>query len=72
MNERTAESNKIKQAINIMGIRVKVRHGVGTSHGWLYVYVPKGSDHKALLSVVQHVTGRHGEYDGKINLFSYE
>jgi hypothetical protein len=70
--KRRAESSAVKTAIKKLGIRAKVSHGVGTAWGWLYVYVPKGTDHKMILPVVQKVTGRHNEYDGNISIFNYE
>ena len=67
--ERNLETKIVKAALKEAGINCRVGHGKGTSWGWLYVFIDRSTDHDTVLSIVQGVTGRHGNYDGRINIF---
>lgn len=76
MNNRNQETKLVKQALLEAGYKnIRVRHGTGTAYGWLDVYVSDtlpgieaDSKYRHIIKVVQQATGRHGEYDGCINI----
>ena len=70
------ESKAVKDALLRAGFPVlAVTHGKGTARGWLEIWMEKatpeqwrdGSERRAL-DIAQDVTGRHGDYDGRINI----
>ncbi len=73
--ERLVETKLVKVALAKAGYtRVEVRHGIGTAWGWLSIkcdeklgqtWQEKNSD---IERIVQQVTGRHGDYGGRINI----
>jgi len=69
------ETVAVKKALIQAGYtNVRVKHGRGTAWGWLAIY----ADAKAgqtwqdkridILRITKRITGRHGEYDGEINV----
>jgi hypothetical protein len=70
MNRRE-ESLTVRNALSADGIKSKVNHGTGTAWGWLEIHVERGMghSHEGIIKRVQEVTGRHGEYDGNINIY---
>ena len=68
--ERKAETKAVKKALLDAGIKARVRHGSGTSWGWLHIWIdPSLNMGDKAVKIAQQVTGRHGEYDGCINVF---
>ena len=68
--ERKAETKAVKRALAKAGIRARVRHGRGTSWGWLYITVdPNLGLRDKVIEIAQRVTGRRGEYDGNISVY---
>jgi len=69
------ETKAVKDALKQAGYTViRVGHGRGTAWGWLDVTIkcPKGMDrltdrHK-VIKFLMEVTGRHGDYSGRIAL----
>ena len=76
MNRKIEETKMVKDFLKTAGYDVKVRHGKGTSCGWLKIYVKSDLPFRELrsqiCSIVQGITGRSGEYDGRINVFNRE
>jgi len=79
MSWRKFKSNKeetkaVKKALAKIGqSKAKVTHGRGTASGWLDVYIPKqpGDFFENLIyfkKYLMEVTGRSGEYDGRIQI----
>ena len=71
------ETKAVKTALTKAGYRnVRVGHGSGTAWEWLDIHCsPKpdqSSEHKraAVIRIAKQVTGRHGDYDGRINVHS--
>ena len=72
---RLAETQSVKAALTQAGYTgVKVEHGRGTACGWLHVkadekpgqtWREKNADCER---IAQQVTGRQGEYGGRINI----
>ena len=74
--DRMAETKAVKVALIKAGYTgVKVGHGRGTAWGWLHIECDKkaGQDWQGKMAdvemVAQQVTGRHGEYGGRINIY---
>ena len=70
--ERREESKAVKAALARAGIKARVSHGRGTAWSWLKITLPASSWRARQLEAVriaQAVTGRHGEYDGRINVY---
>lgn len=69
---RKEETKIVKDALKKVGIEAKVKHGTGTAYGWLKIYIPNRSQEKCaeVISIAQAVTGRTGDYDGRINVHS--
>ena len=69
--ERKDEVAAVKRALRQAGIPFRhVRHGTGTARGWLHIGLMHDAgrlDHIAAVRLAQVTTGRHGEYDGRIN-----
>ena len=70
------ETNAVKQALLEAGyLNVRVTHARGTAWGWLGIYCdPKPNQtwqemRNKVLRIAKSVTGRHGEFDGEINVF---
>ena len=69
----------MKAALRRAGIPFRsVKHGTGTAAGWLKIKLTATYEEerangfkteRAAISVAQLATGRHGEYDGRINTF---
>jgi len=74
--QRQQETSLVKKAIQAEGYsNVRVRHGTGTACGWLKVYCDQKlgqswqDKNRSVTQIAQRVTERHGEYDGRINVF---
>jgi len=70
------ETKAVKAALIKAGFtNVRVGHGTGTAWGWLHIHCdPKPSQNfqrkdREVVRIAQAVTGRHGDYDGQINVF---
>ena len=79
MIDRWTEIKMVKDALAAAGIEAKVRHGMGTACEWLHIKIPRqGSpdETQALgaltVLITQEITGRHGEYAGRINWSEYD
>ncbi len=77
-NHRTQreETKAVKDALVQSGFtNVRVGHGAGTSWGWLKIHCdarPGQSFQEKMVEatrIAQAVTGRHGDYDGEINVY---
>jgi len=75
--DRRQETATVKRALIKAGFPVRrVKHGTGTAWGWLTVYLEREdldreawyARYRQAVSITQQVTGRHGDYDGKINV----
>ena len=80
------EVTAVKRALRKAGIPfVSVKHGTGTAWAWLEINI--GPDPNSqnwqyskewrkrtdqVLRIAQDVTGRHGDYDGEINILTQE
>jgi hypothetical protein len=71
------ESKAVKDALLKAGFPVlRVGHARGTARGWLEIWMEKatpeqwrdGTENKAI-AIAQLVTGRRGEYDGRIVVY---
>jgi len=69
------ETKAVKEALLKAGYtNVKVHHGTGTAWGWLVIHCDNklGQSYEAkrleVLRITKAVTGRHGDYDGEINV----
>ena len=67
--ERRQETKEVKTALAQAGIKAKVGHGKGTAGGWLYITLDVVGKRQEAIDIAQLITGRHGEYDGCINVF---
>ncbi len=72
--ERKNETKAVKAAVIKAGYQhVRVKHGTGTACGWLDIHADQKPGQiwqetdRDLVRIVQSVTGRHGDYDGRIN-----
>lgn len=74
---RNEETKIVKAALKSAGLPVvKVGHGTGTAYGWLHITLElDDSDRPAAnrsmdraIKAAMLVTGRHGDYDGCINV----
>mgnify|MGYP001569735738 CR=1 FL=1 len=72
----TTETAIVKRALRAAGIPVlRVKHGTGTACEWLKVYLPSNTAREVerrAYTIAQTVTGRHGEHDGRINVFTQD
>ncbi len=74
MIERKQETKLVKDALCEAGYKnISVRHATGTAWGWLEIRVGNtlpgmDSNRRHIIGITQRVTGRHGEYDGCINV----
>ena len=80
------EVTAVKRALREAGIPfVSVRHGTGTAWAWLEINIGPDPNLKnwqfseewrkridQTLRIAQEVTGRHGDYDGEINILTQE
>lgn len=73
--ERMAETKAVKAALIEAGYAgVKVGHGRGTSWGWLHIKCDEKPEqtwqekYANVEKIAQQVTGRHGEYGGRISI----
>ncbi len=71
--ERKAETRNVKAAVIKAGYQnVRVGHGTGTAFGWLHIRADRKSGltyeetNLDLIHIAQAVTGRSGDYDGRI------
>ena len=64
------ETKAVKKALQAAGMNVRVEHGKGTSAWWLYIFLVDMSRRGESINIAQRITGRHGDYDGKINVFA--
>ncbi len=69
---RRAETKAVKDALERAGIRATVSHGTGTGWGWLKIRIPESQFCRRFeaLTIAQATTGRNGDYDGRINVYS--
>lgn len=73
--ERLAETREVKKALIKSGYTgVKVGHGTGTAWGWLHIKCDEkqGQDRQGkyvdVERIAQQVSGRRGDYGGRINI----
>lgn len=73
---RREETKAVKAALRRAHIPfLRVRHGTGTAWGWLHIKVPGETPYplqRKAVKVIQAVTGRHGDYDGKIMVYAVD
>ena len=72
MKDRATETKAVKKALVASGFKgAQVAHGRGTSYGWLYITLGPDDIRRSpeAVKVAQEATGRHGDYDGNINIF---
>ena len=74
IDQRRQETKTVKAALQAAGIPVRsVRHCTGTAYGWLSIYLdaewPCRELEQRAIKVAQTVTGRRGDYDGKISTY---
>ncbi len=74
--ERKHETKAVKQALASNGFTgISVGHGTGTAWGWLHIRInqlncfSEANTRNGALRIAQRVTGRHGDYDGNINVY---
>jgi len=72
------ESKAVKDALLKAGFtNVKVSHGVGTAWAWLLIHcsakpgISFQYNRVEVIRIAKAVTGRHGDYDGEINVYFY-
>ena len=72
--KRSSETKLVKQALIKAGYEnVHVGHGSGTASGWLHLRADAkpgqswGDKYNDLCAIAQRVTGRTGDYGGRIN-----
>lgn len=75
MMERLAETKAVKRALIEAGYTgVKVGHGTGTAWGWLHIKCDEKpsqdwqTKYHDAERIAQQVTGRGGDYGGRINI----
>ena len=73
--DRNQETKAVKQALQSAGYtEVHVGHGTGTARSWLHIKAKELIDQtwqqkdRAIVQLAQQITGRHGDYDGRINV----
>lgn len=69
MLDKRTETKMVRAALIKANFRVrKVGHGTGTASGWLKIYLhpDEWPREREATFLVQNLTGRHGEYDGRI------
>ncbi len=73
--ERLLETKTVKSALIKAGYAaVKVGHGTGTAWGWLSIKCDEKHDqpwqdkYSDVERIAQQVTGRQGDYGGRINI----
>ena len=73
--ERVAETKAVKDALIKSGYTgVKVGHGTGTAWGWLHIKCDEKPNqnwqnkYSDVEKIAQYVTGRSGDYGGRINI----
>jgi len=72
---RKDEARAVKRELAKYGIEASVTHGTGTSRSWLYIHTKKYPANlkdfqkrdKFVTKIAQQVTGRKGDYDGRIS-----
>lgn len=66
------ETKAVKAALKAAGINARVGHGKGTAWAWLKINVGEGNGflRPRVIKIAQAVTGRSGEHDGRINVYS--
>lgn len=69
------ETKTVKDALIEAGFtNVRVKHGTGTAWGWLDIHCDaklgqSWQDKRVeAIRIAESVTGRHGDYDGEINV----
>ena len=72
------ETKAVKDALLNAGFtNVKVGHGRGTAWAWLKIHcsLQPGKSFQdqrvEVIRIAKSVTGRHGDYDGEINVYFY-
>jgi len=75
-NTHREESKAVKDALVKAGYtNVKVGHGTGTAWSWLKIHCERKPDqtfdqsYMHIIGIAQGVTGRHGDYNGQINVY---
>ncbi len=75
MTKKQEETKKVKEALKSMPYRVKIRHGKGTSSGWIKAYIPKRvweAERKVIEAIIANITGRQGLEENRISVQWYE
>ena len=72
---RVAETKAVKDALLASGYTVvKVGHGTGTARSWLHIKCDEKPDqtwqdkYSDVERIAQRITGRSGDYSGRINI----
>ncbi len=67
---RAEETQAVKDALRAAGLPFrKVGHGTGTAWSWLEIFMGSDSTHeqrRRAIDTAMEVTGRRGDYDGRI------
>jgi len=67
-----AETKAVKEALSKAGLKARVGHGTGTAWEWLNIS-PIGrwskDQRRKALRIAKTVSGRHGDYDGRILIY---
>jgi len=74
-NTHREETGAVKAALNAAGINCTVGHGTGTAWSWLEINIGRETNrelHDKALRIAQTVTGRHGDYSGRINVYQQD
>lgn len=67
IQDRKQETKTVKAALIKAGVPVsRIKHGQGTSFGWLYINVSEFGWVGRATEIAQWATGRDGEYNGRI------
>lgn len=72
--DRKEETIAVKRALSQAGYKAQVTHGTGTAWGWLTIkllrkWVPNDSATlEKVEKIAMAVTGRNGDYDGRISV----
>lgn len=62
------ETRAVRAALKAEGIKFRrVFHGTGTACTWLKITGIDWNQRERVIAIAQRVTGRSGEYDGRIN-----
>lgn len=75
MSWKKEETAKIKEALKILGYRVKVKHGIGTGSGWIKAYIPKAiweQEQRRVEEIIAQASDRPMNENNHISVHWYE